>query len=222
MARQGKGIDLMLKFVVLDVETTGLPMRAERGAPPIPADAPGQPRLASFCVIALDENLVEIEQDSIAALIKPDGWEIGAEASAVNGLTTERCAAEGIPVADVLGVYSDLIGRGAIVVAHNVIFDTKIMRGELRRAFLPDLFKQTRIICTMRAAADVITPGRKQVKLIDAYRHFFESDFADAHTAQADARACLALLRKLTEIGCCPEPQINYARSVSAGKGEAA
>jgi hypothetical protein len=36
-------------------------------------------------------------------------------------------------------------------------------------------------------------------------------EFGD-HTAKADAFACLALLRKLKEMGQMPEPAVHYAK----------
>lgn len=145
-------------------------------------------------------------------------------ATAVNGITDAMLAADGISVREVLAIYSEYVTNGWIVIAHNAQFDTKIMRDELRRAGMPDLFEQTLNICTMRACIDVckippsnrmMATGRKafkQPKLMEAYQHFYGAEFSDAHTSMADARACLAIFRKLIEIGAAPEPSILYAK----------
>lgn len=218
----------MLRYAILDTETSGLPLYPKKGEPPPAADAPGQPHLASFTILATTPDLEVDEEASLSTLIKPDGWTMSEGASKVNGLTDEMLASGGIPIKDVLAVYSDFIERGWVIVAHNAQFDTKIMRGELRRAGLPDLFDRTLNICTMRACIDIckIAPtgkqmatGRysfKQPKLMEAYQHFHGCEFEGAHTAEADARACLAIFRKLVEIGKCPEPSILYAKSREA------
>lgn len=216
----------MHRYLVLDTETSGLPLYAKKGEPPPAADAPGQPRLASFTALVITPGTWDVDEEaSISTLIKPDGWTMSEGASAVNGLTDERLMAEGVDVRDVLAIYSEFISDGRIVVAHNAQFDTKVMRGELRRAGMPDLFEQTPNICTMRATIDIckipptgkmMATGRKafkQPKLMEAYQHFHGEEFADAHTSMADARACLAIFRKLVEMGAAPEPSILYAKS---------
>lgn len=215
----------MPRYLFVDTETTGLPLYARKGEPPPAADAPGQPRMCSFTALPTDDALEVIESDVLSTLIRSDGWEVSPGASAVNGITTEMCMTEGVPVIDVLRVYSQYIEDGWIVVAHNAQFDTKLLRGELRRAGMPDLFEKTRNICTMKACTDIcqIAPtgkmmatGRKafkQPKLMEAYQHFHGEEFAGAHTSDADARACLAIFRKLVEIGAAPEPSILYAKS---------
>jgi len=221
----------MNRYVFVDVETSGLPLYAKKGEPPPPADAPGQPRLASFTALCTTDDLEVDEENSINVMIRPpliDGvpeWLMSEGATKVNGITDIMLQEEGIPVRDVLAIYSEYIANGWIVVAHNAQFDTKILRGELRRAGMPDLFDATLNICTMRACIEIckIPPtgkqmatgrrGFKQPKLMEAYQHFYGEEFPDAHTSMADARACLAIFRKLVETGMAPEPSILYSKS---------
>jgi len=215
----------MPRYVVIDTETSGLPMYAKKGEPPPPADHPGQPRLVSFTALVTTPDLEVDEDQSITALIRPEGWEMTAGATAVNGITTQMALDKGINVRDVLSIYSEYITNGWIVVCHNCIFDLKIMRGELRRHQMPDLFEATKNVCTQADFIEVfklpptgkqMASGRyafKQPKLIEAYRHFFGCDFEDAHSSMADARATLAVFRKLVESGIPIEPKIRYAKS---------
>lgn len=203
-------------YAILDVETTGLP-RFD-----LPADDPSQPRVASVALILCDAALNETF--AIEHLVKPDGWVMEPGAMAINGLTMERLEAEGVPIAVPLELYCAAIDHGRIIVAHNAQFDCKMMRAELRRAGLDDRFAKTRNICTMRGSADrvrqaptnaMMATGRKAFKmpkLMEAYEHFYGEPFADAHTALADARACLAILRKLIEFGICPEAAVHHAK----------
>lgn len=202
-----------MKFAVMDTETTGLFNFA------LPADDASQPRLAHLAMILLDENLQE--ERAIDLYVKPDGWVMPPEAGAINGLTTEFLAANGLPIADVLDWYVEAVDAGYVMVAFNAQYDLKQMRGELRRAGVDDRFEATQNICTMRAAMGLGVKkaggGRGFPKLSDCCAHLgVEND--GAHTAMGDARACLALFRHLHEVGGLPEAKVHYAKVAPAAK----
>lgn len=195
-------------YAVLDTETNGLFDFSK------PGDAPGQPRLAELGFVYLNSALEEIGH--YRALIRPDGWEMTAETTAINGLTTAKLLAEGIPVAEALAVYTQAIDYGAVVVCYGAQYDTKVMRAELRRAGLDDRFESTPNICIMRPLAGFKIPkasGKKGFpQLSDAYRHFFKEEFDGRHTALGDARAKVRLFRKMMELKVCPEPAVHFAK----------
>jgi DNA polymerase III subunit epsilon len=211
----------MPRYLIIDTETSGLHVFPKRGEPPIPADAPGQPRMAAITMIPVNEAL-EPDGETISTLIQPDGWEITPEITAINGLTTEKCEREGVDVGSVLSAYQNFIREEhRVVVAFNAQFDTKILRGELRRAAMDDLFEQTLNICTMKAGMKLGVKKRGEKKggfpkLSDVYYHFFETEPEGGHTSLGDANACLAIFRKLIEIGAAPEPSILYAKNHAA------
>lgn len=205
-----------MKYAVIDTEGSGL-FDYKR-----PADAEGQPRLAELVVIFLDEKL-EIERE-YQAYIKPEGWEMTARATEVNGLTTEFLLEKGVPVAEPLAVYTEAVKAGYVIVAHNAQHDCKQIRAELRRAGMDDLFERTPNICTMRGLTDVcrIPPaggrgGYKFPKLSEACVHFGLAELGD-HSARNDAIACLHLFRKMHEIGVVPEARVHFAKNPPAGK----
>jgi len=200
----------MTKYLVVDCETTGIP----RGD--LPADADGQPRMAHLAMIFLDDSLAVEREESF--IVKPDGWVMPAAAEAVNGLSTNYLSAHGRPIALALDAYAAAIDSGYAVVAHKADFDLKILRGELRRAGRDDMFDRTPNICTMRALTDVCQipyatkrAGYKQPKLAEALAHF-GFPVAGLHTAMDDARGAMLLLRKMVELGVCPEPEVHRAR----------
>jgi DNA polymerase III epsilon subunit-like protein len=207
-----------MKYAVIDTETSGLFDFSK------PADAEGQPRLAHLSMILLEEDESEHFVDF---LVKPDGWEIGEEAAAINGLTMEHLNEHGVPVADVLARYVEAIDAGYIMIAFNAQFDLKMMRGELRRAGIDDRFEVTPNICIMRASTDVVCvpkkagKGYKFPKLSEACT-FFEITNEGEHTADGDARAALQIFRKLRELGKLPEPNVFFAKTAPEGKTEAA
>lgn len=201
-------------YAVIDTETTGLPLRGKQpDGSPWPADAPGQPRLAAFAMISTTPGLAVQREDMI--YIKPDGWRMEAGATAVNGLTDAFLRKNGRPVAEALQLYTDAIKEGRIIVAFNEVFDCKIMRGELRRAGMPDLFEETYRICAMKRSAGVVkaTNARGQFKtprLAEAMSHF-KIPQSGHHTALGDAQSALEITRMLMQIGIDMTPEIARA-----------
>lgn len=198
-------------YMILDTEGSGLFDYK------LPADADGQPRLASLSIIYTDADLNVMNE--YHAFVRPEGWEMSEGATKVNGLTNEYLNEHGKPAAEVLGEYHSGVDNGHIVVAHNAQHDLKQLRAESRRAGLDDRFDRTPNICTMRALTDVcqIPPksGRGAYKWpsLSEACVFFDMDNLGDHSAKADAQACLDLLRKLKEMGKMPEAKVHFAKN---------
>lgn len=200
------------RYVVIDTETSGIPRYKGDDGKPIPADAEGQPRLAELAMVFLDENLAtELE---IFLYVRPDNWKMEEGATAINGLTDDFLNEHGKPIGEVLSAYQNAIEDGRVVVAFGAQFDCKIMRGELRRAGLDDMFDKTLNTCLMRSCQG---QGIKKANgkggwpgLADVCAHFgIEQE--GKHTGMADARAAAAILPKLIELGCLQPPTIHKA-----------
>jgi DNA polymerase III subunit epsilon len=197
-------------YCVFDVETNGLPRYD------LPADDPSQPRLASItmllCGPAPDIELVSEHN----YYVKPDGWTMSEEVSKVNGITTELLEENGVPVREVLDFWSDRVRDQYVAVAYNSQFDTKIVRGELRRAGMDDLFEQTKSVCAMRSTKGLTIPKASGKggfpKLSDTYLHLFKEPLAGAHGSSADAHACLRIFRELVRMKLDLPPAVHYAR----------
>ncbi len=187
----------MLRHIVFDTETSGL-FDFKR-----PAEAPGQPRLASAAFLFLDESF-NIERE-YHVFVRPDGWTMPEAASKVNGITNEMLRTHGVPLTNVLVAWNALLDNGCVFVAHNIDFDFKVIRGELRRRGLPDRYDETEGFCTMKASTALCKipgpRGFKWPKLQEAYQFFFNEQFANPHEALADARACAAIFKRLNELG---------------------
>lgn len=210
----------MTKYCVLDTETTGLFDFSK------PADGEGQPRMASIAMIYLDEML-NVERE-IHTLISPDGWEMdpNSEAAKITGLTTARLIDEGVPVHAALDEYISAVKEERVFVAHNSQYDLKVLRGELRRAGIPDLFENTKNICTMRGLTDVVkapkangSKGWKFPKLSEAMAHFGGAS-REAHNALSDAQDCVFLFRKMVEMDLVPEAKVHYAKNKTGTANE--
>jgi DNA polymerase-3 subunit epsilon len=197
-------------YLIIDTETSGLfDFRAA-------ADAPGQPRLASIAMLICDADLRLISAHS--SLIYPEGWVMAAEAERVNGLSQDFLLAHGEPILDILVRYRQaVLASGCTVIAHNAQYDTKVMRGEMRRAGMSDLYSETRHICTMQALTDILAipsprgRGFKWPKLAEAVERCLGREHVGAHGCLQDALACLDLARWLKERGLLPAPAAGLA-----------
>lgn len=211
-----------MKYIVLDTETSGV-MDYKR-----PADAVGQPRVAEVGLIYLDEDL-QVERE-YNRYVLPAGWEMEPGATAVNGLTTEELIRLGVPISEVLDVYSMAISEGRAVVAFGAQFDCKMMRAELRRAEMDDLFEATRNICCMRSLmSHAKQTGRRLVKydtdgepmptakgwpkLTDACRYFSIPLPEKAHGALGDARVTSLIFAAMVAEGFDRTPEVHHAKN---------
>lgn len=200
-----------MKYLVIDTESNGLFDYSK------PADADGQPRLASVTLLICDDQM-QLEKE-YHAYIRPNGWGMTPDSTRINGITEEYLNEHGVDVTEALNEFMSVIDNGAILVAHNVSHDGKMMRAELRRAGMDDRFEQTPQICTMRAMTDIcqIPPrggrgGYKWPALSEALLFIGETDLGD-HSAKNDAMGALKLLRYLAKTGQMPEAKVHYAKN---------
>lgn len=192
----------MTSYIIADTEGTGL-FNYE-----LPADAPGQPRMAALGLILTTPEL-EIEK-TFSFLIKPQGWTFDNESPAakVNGLTHERLMDEGVPAMEALEQYVYAIDTGRIVCGYNTPHDIKVLRAEMRYVGLEDRFMKTKHLCAMQGCRKIVdartADGRKKApKLEEACAHF-GIERHGAHTGLGDALDTLAILRILRERGEFP------------------
>lgn len=202
----------MTKLAILDCETNDLPDYKK------PADDPCQPRLASLAIICLDlaEDGTVTDEREFQFKIKPNGWEMKPGAGAVNGLTTEDLLANGEDLIGVLATYTNLIMLGYVVASFGAQHDCKIMRGELRRSGMDDLFIQTPNICLMRACHPFKIPKASGKggwpKLSDACAYFGIEPEPMPHEAINGARCAKGVLLGLVKRGALPKPEVHFAK----------
>ncbi len=203
-------------YAIIDTEGSGL-FQYDK-----PADAEGQPRLASLAIIFADADF-NIERE-YHAFVRPDGWVMPEETTKIHGLTQDFLNEKGIPVTEVLSEYQNAVLAGRIIVAHNSQHDLKQLRAEFRRAGMDDLFEKTPNVCTMRDGTAVckIPPngnrgGYKWPKLSEAAVFFHIEEMGD-HSALNDARVCLKIAQKLHALGKLSTPEVHYASDKNPAK----
>ena len=183
----------MKSILIIDVETTGLPnfnLRARDNS---------QPHLVQVAAELFDETGKTLE--SFDCLVKPDGWTIPTEATAVHGITTDAAKASGIPEREAAQKLFDMIKKADLMVTYNTTFDRFLIRIAGRRY---DIFTDQQdswwklfpTYCPMRKMTDICQlpttngkSGFKFPKLQEAYKFAFSSEFTGAHGAVADLKA---------------------------------
>jgi DNA polymerase III epsilon subunit-like protein len=103
-------------------------------------------------------------------------------------------------------LFNQLCLQAEIVVAHNLAFDTSIMKTALHRlGQKPHRLDGRQLVCTKEASTDVLKlPGQYGYKwptLAEAYRHYTGLEIDGAHDALVDTEACLAVFRGLVQAG---------------------
>ena len=196
-----------------DTETQGLPLFSE------PSEHPGQPHIVQLAAVLADLD-TERTIASMDVIIRPDGWAIPDEVSAIHGITTEHAMDVGIPEAMAVDMFMSL-WAGRLRIAHNESFDARIIRIAQHR--FPDTFPEPQCdywkngtsACTAKMATPIlnlpptekmIAAGRKHAKtanLGEAYQYFAGKPMENAHSAMADVQACMFIyfaMRKAAKI----------------------
>ena len=178
-------------ILFFDTETTGTPRNYKA---PV-SDSYNWPRLVQLAWLMVDKSGHALKQKSV--IIKPDGFSIPSDASAVHGIATERAQRDGLPLSEVLEEFVTDLSFAEKVVGHNLDFDRHIVGAELYRLGMDHNALMTKpAICTMKSSTDFcaipsnsVYGGYKWPSLQELYRKLFNRDFTDAHDALADITA---------------------------------
>ena len=115
----------MIRAVIFDTETTGLPRDKH-----VPANNQkgNWPDIVSISWRVYENSVCRKKENYI---IKPDGWTIPAESTRIHGITPAM-AAEGVSLQSALGAFCDDIATAQIIVAHNLSFDKQVVLNALK------------------------------------------------------------------------------------------
>ena len=186
-------------IVFFDTETTGLPKNWKA---PI-TDLNNWPRLIQIAWLIYDYDGKQLSQKNY--IIKPDGFVIPADATAIHGISTERAHAEGVSLKSVLSEFNDLMSAAEFLVAHNMSFDEKIIGAELIRESFSNILENKKKICTMEIATSYCKiPGKYGYKwptLSELHTKLFTTSFNEAHNAAIDIKATAKCFWELKEKG---------------------
>lgn len=137
-------------------------------------------------------------------LVHPGDREIPAEATAVHGVTTERAREHGRPVLECLDEIADVLAgylRAETPVAvYNAVFDLTLLEAELHRHDRVPLAGRVNVLGPIVDPLVIdkqLDRFRRGKRTLEATATFYGISLADAHTADADAEACLRLAVEL-------------------------
>ena len=173
-----------------DTETTGLPLFKE------PSEHPDQPHIVQLaaCLVDLDKRNTIASMDVI---IKPEGWMISDEVSAIHGITTEHAMDVGIPEEMAIDMLMEL-WSGRLRIGHNESFDARIVRiaqsrfGKSESELTQWKAGVSECTCWMSRPHTKLEKN-KLPKLGEAYQHFMGKPLENAHSAMADVQGCMAV-----------------------------
>lgn len=191
----------MENILIFDSETTGLP----------PKGAKYETDYLQFPhIVQLAWVFNGIYKDHI---IKPEGYEIPKEATAIHGITTEMATEKGQSFKSVIDEFIDDCFVAKKIVGHNIYFDTSIIKANILRSEVPAFFfdkadialdKEKRI-CTMMRTIKFVNAkypdgrGGKFPKLEELYLKLFNETFP-AHNALEDVKATERCFNELVNL----------------------
>lgn len=186
-----------MTIIAFDFETTGLPLWKERSV------HPSQPHIVQMALVTYTDAGTELGHES--EIVRPDGWQIPPEMTAIHGISHERAMDEGIPEALAAAMFLVAMAKASLRVAHNIQFDIRIARIALSRAgFQRDVIEMLEArpeFCTCNASKPLVRipatekmraagfTGFKTPSLAETVKHFFQEEIEGAHDALVDARA---------------------------------
>lgn len=209
MVKIPKTIPMAFRILVIDVETTGLPKKRNALATDVDNwPYPVQVAWVLFKCSHADKPGRILKKDS--RLVKPNGWIVPEETTAIHGITHDQAVASGESLEDIMKYVNSLAESSHAICCHNTAFDIPVLiaaglRGGISVSdqFIPK--KPT--ICTMEIGKQICgvikeysgKHGKfyklKAPKLSELYEKIFERAFEGRlHDASEDCRATTEIL----------------------------
>lgn len=194
-----------MKLLFFDSETIGLPRDYKASY----EDLDNWPRVMSLAWMVTDTSGNVLTQHY--HMIRPDGWEVPKEKFWIdNGYSQERSLLEGVELGVVLDFFLRAKAECDCLVAHNIMFDHRIVWAEIIRSGRTPKSGMEKI-CTMQSSTKYCAlPGKKfgfkWPSLDELHRTLFKKSFDDSHNALADVIACKNCFFELVKRGVIELP----------------
>ena len=189
-----------MKALIFDTETTGMVKFRE------PPEDQGQPDLIQLGMLLVDCADWKVYARHSLLVTLAAGVTIDPGAKEAHGISEEECAKFGVAPVVACSLFNQACLQADVIVAHNLAFDTSIMKTALHRlGNKPHRFDGRQQVCTKEASTDILKlPGKYGYKwptLAEAYRHYTGDEIEGAHDALVDTEACLRVFRGLVQEG---------------------
>lgn len=179
--------------LIIDVETTGLPLRDGLPYGQNPSHEKLQmydsARLVQVSMMLCNEHFEQVEFKDF--IVKSDGFTIGN--SHLHGITDEISVTKGTPFSEIAEVLSTYLEQVSHIVAHNANFDLCILKSELYRLGMHSIIAtltSKRILCTMKHTKMIVNAqnnyGIKDPSLAELYRFVFNKNIENTHNSKYD------------------------------------
>lgn len=186
--------NLMLSTLVFDTETTGLPKKHQH--------EDMQPHVVQLAAKLFDSGKHIVHE--LNHIIKPDGWVIPQESTDVHGISMEKADKYGLSRRSVLAMFSNIVKKADILVAHNAPFDLQMLNLQYKREGIPSPLIGKEVYCTVANSVNIVrlpaTERMKDYGYGDSYKNpnlqelhtflFGWWDESKAHDAMYDVAAC--------------------------------
>jgi DNA polymerase III subunit epsilon len=187
-------------IIVFDTETTGLPKNWNA---PV-TDTNNWPRMVQIAWLVYDKTGNQL--DAKDYIIRPEGYNIPKDVEKIHGISTERALFEGRDLFSVLKEFLGVVEKSAYMVAHNIVFDEKIIGAEIVRTKINYTRNPAiRRICTKEASTDYCKLpgpyGYKWPNLSELHKKLFGNHLEEAHQAQIDVQVTGKCFWELVRLG---------------------
>jgi DNA polymerase III epsilon subunit-like protein len=211
------------RFLVFDVETSGLLPNKRGTANSLPITAYPYILQLSFAIYDLTEKKIIRQYDSYVDI--PDDIRISEFVTNLTGITNEICKEKGKPIVEVLEQLYEAYMFCEGIVAHNLDFDEKMVMVELERnrpsimekapycfMIFNTMYEKVHGIdryCTMKKGTEICNilveskypgraPSKKWPKLIELYGILFDGTTVEGlHNSMIDVLTCLRCYLKM-------------------------
>jgi DNA polymerase III epsilon subunit-like protein len=210
------------RVLIIDVETTGLPKKRYE----LPTNVDNWPYPVQIAWVLFKCSHAgrpgRILRKS-SRLIKPDGWIVPAETTAIHGISHDTALQHGESLLTVMTEVQEVLHHTHAICCHNTAFDIPVLiSASIRAGIQYDtlLVSQKPTICTMTIGTPICKLVReytgkngvyrriKPPKLSEMYEYLFKRPFVGRlHDASEDCRATVEILDYL---------MIHYIRQVKS------
>ena len=192
-------------YMVLDTETIGLPIFSKFSKFPYykKLNKYNMARVVqiSWAIYDNEDRLLKTEDH----IIKPDGFYVNKQSTAIHGISMEKAMSEGINVNRAMDIFMEDIMATDMVVCHNVAFDLNVIKSELWRSKRTNDIEtlcNKKSICTLEKADRLkIQQKVKNCKLATLYKYYFNKEIENAHNSLYDVLNTGKVFARMREDG---------------------